>query len=217
MQCARWLRDCCRNSPFESFKHERDHNVYFSGSVPGLAENHPALARFHTANQTLCADQLAGSPLDRLYHWPPFAQFLAAVMGKPALFPMDDELAGLNAMSYREGQSLNWHFDRSEFTTTMLIQAPQSGGEFLYRTDLRSADDPNYDGVARLLSGDDPNVKRLVLEPGTLNVFRGKNTPHRTSPVKGQTARIIAVFSFFETPGVCFSDAERSGFYGRTG
>lgn len=200
----------------ESFRHEREHNIYFSDIIPGLPNDHPALQRFRTGNRTLCGDQVKDTAIDWLYHWPRFAEFLAAVMDKPALYPMQDELAGLNVMSYGEGQALNWHFDRSEFTTTMLLQAPDSGGEFLYRTDLRSDDDPNFDGVARLLRGEDPQQKSLRLEPGTLNVFRGKNTPHCTVPVSGPRARIIAVFSFYEAPGKVFSDEERLGFYGRT-
>lgn len=199
----------------ESFRHEREHNIYFLKSHPGLADDHPALRRFRTSNDTLCWDQTRDTPMARLYEWPEFARFLAAAMDKPDLFPMRDPLAGLNVMSYREGQALNWHFDRSEFTTTMLLQAPEQGGEFVYRTDLRRDDDPNFDGVARLLTGQDPEVKTLALSPGTLNVFRGKNTPHRVADVKGATARVIAVFSFFDRPGVEFSDEERLGFYGR--
>ncbi len=112
---------------------------------------------------------------------------------------------------------INWHFDRSEFTTTLLLQAPESGGGFEYRTGLRSAGDPNYDGVARLLEGRDRQVETLHLAPGTLNVFRGKNTAHRVTPVAGGRERIIAVFSFYERPGVLFSEEERIGFYGRAG
>ncbi len=37
------------------------------------------------------------------------------------------------------------------------------------------------------------------------------------TPVAGARERIIAVFSFYERPGVLFSDEERIGFYGRTG
>jgi hypothetical protein len=118
-------------------------------------------------------------------------------------------------MAYQSGQALNWHFDRSEFTTTLLLQAPEAGGEFEYRTDLRSANDPNYAGVAEVLEGRDLQVKRIQLEAGTLNVFRGKNTAHRVTPVKGQVDRFVAVFSYYEKPGVMFSDAERLGFYGR--
>ncbi len=199
----------------ESFHHAREHNIYFAKSIPGLPEDHPALTRFNTSNDTLCADQVRGTPVDLLYRWAPFAEFLAATMEKPVLHIMADPLAALNVMSYREGQVLNWHFDRSEFTTTLLLQAPEAGGEFLYRTDLRTAEDPNYDGVARLLRGQDPQMRSLTLTPGTLNVFRGKNTPHKVAPVKGSRSRVIAVFSFYERPGVTFSEEERVGFYGR--
>jgi hypothetical protein len=201
----------------DSFRHEREHNIYFLKDIPGLAPDHPALVRFLTSNNTLCEDQLGETAMLRLYRWPEFARFLAAVMQQDALYPMADPLAGLNAMSYNEGQALNWHFDRSEFTTTLLLQAPDEGGEFIYRTGLRRDDDPNYEGVARLLQGKDPEVEILRLTPGTLNVFRGKNTPHRVGDVRGDRARVISVFSFFDRPGVTFSDDERVGFYGRAG
>ena len=150
----------------------------------------------------------------QLYEWKPFATFLAAVMGKAELHTMADPLARVNVMSYAEGQALNWHFDRSEFTTTLLLQAPAEGGEFEFDKDLRSDADPNYSGVADLLGGRRTSM-RTQLEPGTLNVFRGKNTAHRVTAVKGNRDRIIAVFSYFERPGVTFSEEERVGFYGR--
>lgn len=205
-------------APFETnaFSHVRSHNIYFKKDIPGLARDHPALRLCETSNRTLCADQIGGTALLRLYEWPPFAQFLAATMQLPALHVMDDDLARVNVMSYGAGQALNWHFDRSEFTTTLLLQAPENGGQFEYRSDLRSDDDPNYDGVARLLQGQDSAVKQIALTPGTLNVFRGKNTAHRVTPVAGDAARVIAVFSFYDRPGVTFSDEERLGFYGRT-
>lgn len=198
----------------EGFLHRRRHNIYFRTDVPGLPPGHPALSEVETVSRTLCADQLAG-PLTALYDWPPFAAFLAETMGKPALFTMDDPLARVNVMSYGPGEALNWHFDRSEFTTTLLLQAPLAGGGFEYRTDLRSDTDPNHAGVARLLRGEDPQVRRIRLDPGTLNVFRGRDTAHRVTPVEGPVARMIAVFSFYDRPGVRFSSDERIGFYGR--
>ncbi len=197
----------------ESFTHERTHNIYFRRDLD-LPGDHPALRQNRTVNHTLCADQMPGTPILALYGWAPFVDFLAAVMDKPALFPMADPLAAVNAMEYRAGEALNWHFDRSEFTTTLLLQAPGSGGDFEYVKDLRSDDDPNYDGVARLLNGQEP-TRILPVAPGTLNVFRGKNTAHRVTPVAGPRPRIIAVFSYFDRPGVTFSAEERLGFYGR--
>ncbi len=198
-----------------SFVHKRSHNIYFKKEVPGLAPDHPALRKVDTVNRTVCGDQIAQSVPMWIYAWPQFAVFLAAAMEKQALFTMRDPLAQMNVMCYREGEALNWHFDRSEFTTTLLLQAPTGGGDFEYRSDLRNDSDPNYDGVARLLEGKDPGVKVLKLNAGTLNVFKGKNTLHRVTPCKGPDERYIAVFSYYERPGVMFSKEEQIGFYGR--
>jgi hypothetical protein len=200
----------------DSFSHTRKHNIYFKKSVPDVPADHPALVEFETSNRTLCADQLGENALMRLYAWEPFIAFLAACMGKPQLHPMGDPLARVNVMAYSDGQALNWHFDRSEFTTTLLLQAPDRGGAFEYRSDLRSDDDPNYEGVAQLLNGQE-TPRQIELSAGTLNVFAGKNTAHRVTPVVGETARVIAVFSYNEEPDVMFSDEERIGFYGRAG
>ena len=160
---------------------------------------------------------MPGSLVMAVYEYPPLAQFLAATMGRPALYVMPDPLACANVIAYRAGEALNWHFDRSEFTTTLLLQAPEQGGDFEYRTNLRTDTDPNYDGVAKLLEGRDPEARLLHLQAGTLNVFRGKNTAHRVTPVQGAVDRMIAVLCYYETPGVMFSPEERLGFYGRAG
>jgi hypothetical protein len=199
-----------------SFTHRRRHNIYFRKEIPGLAPDHPALTLCETVNHTVCADQITQSVPLWIYEWSHFIGFLAAAMGKDALFPARDDLARVNVMAYRDGEALNWHFDRSEFTTTLLLQAPEAGGEFIYRTDLRSDSDPNYDGVTKLLRGEDPDVKSLTLSAGTLNVFRGKNTAHKVGTVKGARERLIAVFSYFDRPGVVFSREDQLGFYGRT-
>jgi hypothetical protein len=199
-----------------SFTHTREHNIYFLKSIPGLPDDHPALTKTKTTNHTVCADQISQSTVMYIYEWAPLVMFLGEVMGKAALYPMRDALARVNVMAYRDGEQLNWHFDRSEFTTTLLLQAPDEGGDFVYRSDLRSESDPNYDGVANLLRGQDPEVKTLKVSPGTLNVFKGRNTAHKVSTVRGKRERLIAVFSYYEKPGVVFSREEQIGFYGRT-
>jgi hypothetical protein len=199
-----------------SFVHKRSHNIYFRKEIPELPADHPALVKVDTINHTICADQISQSTIMYIYEWAPFIMFIAACMEKDALFPMRDALARVNVMAYRDGETLNWHFDRSEFTTTLLLQAPEQGGEFVYRTDLRSDDNPNYDGVAKLLRGQDTDVKTLEVSAGTLNVFRGKNTAHKVSTIRGEKERMIAVFSYFDRPGVVFTKEDQIGFYGRS-
>lgn len=217
---AEALADCVGEvlPVFESaaFTHKRSHNIYFDDGLREPA-GHPALGRVETVNRTVCADQIPDSLLCRVYGWPPLIEFLAATLGKPRLYVMADPLARVNVMSYRAGEALNWHFDRSEFTTTLLLQAPESGGAFQYRSDLRSESDPNYDGVARLLADEDDRVETLPLAAGTLTVFKGKYTAHRVTPAGGPRPRIVAVFSYYERPDVVFRAAERLGFYGRAG
>ena len=198
----------------DAFVHARRHNIYFMKDFDDLDPSHPALTEFETSNRTICADQLGDSIVIQLYEWAPFAGFLAAVMGRDQLYTMEDPLARVNVMAYAEGQALNWHFDRSEFTTTLLLQAPNEGGEFEYDQELRSDNDPNYAGVADLIEGR-RRPTRIALEPGTLNIFKGKNTAHRVTPVIGDRDRMIAVFSYYDQPGVQFSEQERKGFYGR--
>jgi hypothetical protein len=199
-----------------SFVHKRSHNIYFRKEIPELPADHPALVKVDTVNHTICADQISQSTVMYIYEWAPFIMFLAATMNIDALFPMRDALARVNVMAYRDGETLNWHFDRSEFTTTLLLQAPEQGGDFVYRTDLRDEDNPNYEGVAKLLRGQDDQVKTLEVSAGTLNVFRGKNTAHKVSTVRGTRERLIAVFSYFDRPGVVFTKEDQIGFYGRS-
>lgn len=198
-----------------SYTHRRLHNVYFLDRVDGISDDHPALTRFETCNHTLCDDQLVGTLVHEIYEWQPMVRFLADVMDVPELHLMKDPLARANVMEYRPGEALNWHFDRCRYTTTLLIQPAEEGGEFEYSTNLRSAADPNYEGVGRVLRGDGGPVQVNPLEAGTLNVFAGINTLHRVSTVRGKRSRFVAVFSYYERPDVVFSPGERLGFYGR--
>jgi hypothetical protein len=199
----------------DTFTHEREHNIYFSDDPPGIEPDHPALDLQKTINHTLCGDQLGNNPIKAIYEWPALAEFLSGVMQKQALFVMDDPLAGVNVLTYYEGEGLNWHFDRSEFTTTILLQAPVAGAEFQYRQNLRSDNNPNYDGVAKLLKNQDPSVESISIAAGDLNVFRGKNTAHKITPVQGDRQRVVSVLSYYETPGRRFTASEQKGFYGR--
>lgn len=198
-----------------SFTHRRKHNIYFLKDVPELDPDHPALHQVETINHTVCADQILDSIVVRVYEFPPLIRFIADVMQKPQLFTMPDPLARVNVMAYRDGEALNWHFDRSEFTTTLLLQNPEAGGVFEYRSDLRSDSSPNYDGVARLLNNEDPKRKSTQVSAGTLTVFRGQNTAHRVTPIKGIKERIVTVYSYYEQPDRYFSDEELLGFFGR--
>ena len=199
----------------DAFRHHRRHNIFFKDEVPGLAADHPAMREFESINHTICADQIDGSVVTTIYQYPPLLRFLADTMEKESLHTMDDPLASVNVMATRDGEGLCWHFDQSEFTTTLMLQASEEGGDLEYCSELRSADDPNLDGIVRLVNGDNSANKFCTPTPGTLNVFRGVNTPHRVTTVGGSRDRIMTVLCYYEQSGVSFSDEMRVGFYGR--
>ncbi|MEE8226251.1 MAG: hypothetical protein V3R30_05495 [Kiloniellales bacterium] len=200
----------------ESFHHCQAHNIYFAKEAPSLPQGHGALAPLTSSNHTLTCDQLDGTVIRQLYEWEPLCAFLADVLEKQQLYRMADPLARLNVMGYGRDEAIGWHFDRSQFTVTLLLQAPEAGGVFEYRRNLRSEDDPNYGGVARLLDGRDPEVRTLPLRPGTLNVFAGRFAAHRLTPVEGDRMRLVAILSFMEEFQVMFRPEDQLQFYGRT-
>jgi hypothetical protein len=118
---AQCLADVISVRETAAFTHKRKHNVYFKDHIDGLAPDHPAFATVETINHTVCADQIPDSLVCAIYEWPPLAQFLADAIDKPVLYTMPDPLARVNVMADGKGEALNWHFDRSEFTTTLLL------------------------------------------------------------------------------------------------
>ncbi|MCP4432429.1 MAG: 2OG-Fe(II) oxygenase [Gammaproteobacteria bacterium] len=199
----------------DSFEHHRRHNIFFRDEVEGIPADHPAMQEFDTINHAICADQIEGSIVSRVYEYTPLLHFLADAMDKENLYLMDDPLARVNVMATRNGEALNWHFDQSEYTTTIMLQASYEGGELEYHSEIRSPDNPNLEGIVRLINGNSSEHKIVALTPGTLNVFRGVNTPHRVTTVGGSRDRIMTIYSFYEQPGINFSDEMRIGFYGR--
>jgi len=199
-----------------SFKHHRVHNIFFKDEMPGIEADHPAMQKFDSSNHTVCGDQLEGTVVKTVYEDDDLRRFLAETMSKDELFLMDDPLARVNVMSSRDGEALNWHFDQCEFTTTILLQASKAGGDLEFCPEIRKGETAHYSDIVRLVEGDRSRNVVSKITPGTLNVFRGINTPHRVTTVEGDVDRIITIFSFYEQPGVIFTPEMQKGFYGRS-
>ena len=57
----------------------------------------------------------------------------------------------------------------------------------------------------------------LDVSPGTLVLFRGRNSLHRVTPTIGGRTRILVVLAYNTRPGIALSEAARMTFYGRLG
>lgn len=197
----------------------QEHNVYLTPEDDEFPTDHPRNRKISSSKGCITDDQVPdGSVLRSLYDASEFREFLCAVLGEKVLHEYADPLSSINIHYATEGQELGWHFDNSSFAITLLLQSPDLGGEFQYVRDLRYAPDGelNYDGVRQVLD-DGRESQQLDIEPGTLVLFRGGNSMHRVTPVRGQKTRMLAVLAYNAEPGVELSESARMTFFGRLG
>ena len=197
----------------------QSHSVYLGPTDPAFPPDHPANRQVSSSKGCICDDEVgAASPLRTLYNDPTFRAFVKATTGESELHDYADPLSSINIHYANRGQELGWHFDNSSFAITLLIQKPEAGARFEYIKDLRDADagEMSYDQVGALLDGQvQPQV--LSMDPGTLVLFRGRNSIHRVSPNESDTTRMLAVLAYNNAPGVALSESARMTFYGRLG
>lgn len=193
-----------------AFRHRQSHNVYFSNDTKHLPRE-LARARLVTAHRTLTCDQMAETIVRSVYEWDPLRAFIQQVLALPELYPV----ACPNVMVYGEGDALGWHFDREKFAVTILLRSAVKGGQFEYRRGLRTAAEPNYAGVQRLLERLDDAIQRPVSVVGDMTVFAGFGSAHRVTPVIDDTPRMMAVLSDMTESGYEYDRDDRIRFYGR--
>ena len=58
-------------------------------------------------------------------------------------------------------------------------------------------------------------ARTLVLEPGDLQLFKGRYALHRVRPAEGAARRYVAIFSFVEKEGMVGSPERTRQLYGR--
>ncbi len=182
-----------------------DRNCYLQRKRdPALPPDHPRNILLSASTWMLGANLLPDeSPLKTLYYWENMKRMVASIVGAPELFFNEDEYQPVNALCYKEGDRSAWHFDSvNAFTMTLMLQAPERGGDFEMIPNIRSDDDQMYHQVQKALAPGYENVVRVGREEGALCIFRGCNSLHRVSEVSGSTLRMMGVFVYENEPGV---------------
>ncbi|WP_170774564.1 hypothetical protein [Ruegeria lacuscaerulensis] len=193
-------------------------NAYFTRDEPSLDRNHPVRQFFDRSNAFVPADNFAKTgPLRRIYECADFLPFIRAALDEPddCFFRYDDPLADVIINVVEEGQGFPWHFDTNNFTVTLAIQNGEGGGAFEYVPNLRSPTDENFPAVSAVLGGERARVRQLELQPGDLQIFKGRYALHRVAAVTGTQRRYVGIFSFVEAEGMCGSVERTRQLYGR--
>lgn len=194
----------------DAVSHEANHNSSFRNCYlsrvknPSLPEDHPINIFEDTSNWILAYDQLPDtSPLKTLYHWDAVRDFVAEIVGEDRLYDNEDPYQPVNVLIYNDGDRSSWHFDSvNAFTVTLMLQAPEEGGDFELVPNLREDELDNPDGIRAVLEGKGQPPVPVAREPGALCIFRGCTALHRVAPVKGATQRLMAVMVYEDQPGV---------------
>ncbi len=190
-------------------------NPYFTEDDATLPESHPKRRFFERSNAFIPADNFAASgPLRGIYDFPGFDRFIRECLEERNFHRYADPLADVIVNMAQAGNGFPWHFDTNNFTVTLAIQNAQSGGEFQYAPGIRENGE-NFTEVGRVLDGNSGRVTTLNLQPGDLQLFRGRNSLHRVAPLAGPTPRYVAIFSYVEEPGMVASPERCQQLYGR--
>ncbi|MEM7216318.1 MAG: hypothetical protein AAF423_12310 [Pseudomonadota bacterium] len=192
-------------------------NVYFSQDDESLDAAHPRRRFYDRSNSFIPADNFGDeSALRAIYGWEAFFEFIRTALdeGPQNFFRYADPLADVIVNMADEGNGFPWHFDTNNYTVTLAIQNADEGGDFEYAANIRRGDE-NFDVVREVLDGTSEKVTSLRLEPGDLQIFKGRYSLHRVAPLKGDTPRYVAIFSYVEEAGMVGSPERTKQLYGK--
>ncbi len=191
-------------------------NIYQGAIDPNLPKDDPRRMEFiHIASQ-LADDQIPmETTLKRFYHSELVTEFVRRVQNKDQLYRCADEFQALNVVALHPGSWHAWHYDTTECTVTLLLQAAERGGEFTFLPNSRTDQTEDRAAVDRLLSGDMSQAKTFSRGAGAFTLFRGGYSLHGVTEVEGMIPRISAVMTYDEQPGQVISDEINIRIYGK--
>ena len=195
---------------------EVDGTPYLGLPDESFPTGHPRRRLVRSSLTAVAYDRFgAGSALRTLYEWEPLAALVRDVVGLPAIHRYADPLGALNVASMADGDELGWHFDQTDFVTSIALRSSERGGDFEVASRVRSSEDERYDAVGAVLDGDRAGVTHVTFDPGALMVFAGRHSLHRVTPVAGPTPRLVALLAYDARPGTDSSELLKLVRYGR--
>ncbi|RKF16224.1 hypothetical protein D6850_01250 [Roseovarius spongiae] len=191
-------------------------NIYQGAIDPSAPEDDPRRKEFTHIAAQLADDQIpAETRLKRLYHSDTLTEFVRRVQRKAQLFRCADEFQALNIVALQPGSWHAWHYDTTECTVTLLLQAAEAGGEFTFLPNSRTDEAEDREAVDRLLSGDMRQARTFSRGAGAFTLFRGGYSLHGVTRVEGGRSRISAILTYDEQPGRLIEDEINIRIYGK--
>ena len=177
-----------------SYRTDDTHNVYFE-KVAASDPNDAGGVLEHSSKNAIAWDLIdENSPLRIAYESDVLTTFLGEALSMKDVHRYADPFGAASLMLFEPGDELGWHFDRSPFAVTVMLQPSRIGGEYQYHHHLRSESDENAAGVLAALrddaagedhpaqrAGDVEHVSREVL-PAPRHPGVGRASPDQCGP-----------------------------------
>lgn len=191
-------------------------NIYQGAIDPSLPEDDPRRKEFTHIAVQLADDQIpVSTEVKRLYHSDILTEFVRRVQKKDQLYRCADPFQALNIVALRPESWHAWHYDTTECTVTLLLQAAEQGGEFTFLPNSRTDDGEDRAAVDQLLAGDMSGAMSFSRGAGTFTLFRGGYSLHGVTKVEGNRPRISAILTYDEQPGQVIADDINIRIYGK--
>lgn len=191
-------------------------NIYQGAIDPSLPADDPRRKEFTHIAVQLADDQIPmNTRIKQLYHSDILTDFVRRAQGKERLYRCADEFQALNIVALHPNSWHAWHYDTTECTVTLLLQAADAGGEFTFLPNSRTDDSEDREAVDRLLAGDMSQAQTFSRGAGTFTLFRGGYSLHGVTKVQGDNPRISAILTYDEQPGRKIDDEINIRIYGK--
>jgi hypothetical protein len=233
------LQSCIRDAQAQedtAFTTDDVHTAHLRPVNPHASPRSVQNFEMRTQVASIAFDELGNpSTLAEFYRQPALRELVARVVGKKEIYLSEDPLGCCSINVFRPGYHHSFHFDESEFSTTLMLQeaSDRSTGLFQYTNPLReSPSDLALPLVAATIQAYDttvtqtnafeeqseviPPLHTLDFQPGTLSIFAGSKSLHRVTRVHGSCSRLVAVLTFASVPGFKNSPAVQKLFWGRS-
>jgi len=205
-----------------SYTMQTTHNIYLTKDDWDCkkTKDHICNKRLETKVAALSCDLLQETgPLKILFKSDSFLQFIQNILNVPSLYRNVDPIGAVFVNIYKDGYVHNWHFDESHWSTTLMLQQSNFGGEFQFTQPFRNEknEEETYEVADKVVdNGDKSLINTLEFKPGTLSIFQGRRSLHSVTKCYGDKNRLLGVLHFSQREGVKNSEQVQQLFWGKT-
>ena len=211
-----------RSQEDTAFTTDGSHTAHLLPVVPSLPSDSVRNYEMRTKVASIAFDELpTGSQLASLYRTDTLLKLVTSIVKNEnkVLYLSEDPIGCCSINVFRPQYHHSFHFDESEFSTTLMLQeaSVEGTGLFQYTHPLRhDPDEMALESVAATLTEYDetvqgsgfcekemrpPSLHTLKFTPGTLSIFSGSKSLHRVTRVEGDRSRLVAIFTFASRQG----------------